>query len=200
MDESFDILPLRPFTQAEIWPLVNGYETDEIYAVEKLESDTHTRFDIRLVKVGSPYQSNFYEDFASEECEYYQRLLATGYSFGAYLGERLIAVALAEALLDDSLLRVWEFHVHESFRRMGIGRALMARVVARAEQDHLKMIKLETQNTNVKAIRFYRSMGFPLEAIDCSEYFNSEGQEAEQVAFYMKRRIREADMGKEANS
>ena len=152
MDESFDILPLRPFTQAEIWPIIDGYGTDEIYAVEKTESDAHTLFDIRLVKLASPYQSTFFSDFEPEDCEWYQVLLQRGYSFGAYQGERLIGFALAEAFPDKRLLRVWEIHVLAAFRRMG----------------------------------------FSLEAIDCSEYF-AMGEDANQVAFYMKRRIKEAD-------
>lgn len=189
MRESIEILPLRPFTKDDIWPLIGGYETREIYQVDKTESDAYTRFDIRLTPVDPPQRYDFYGDFIPEELEYYQRLLERGHSFGAYLGERLVGVALAEAMPEDQLIRVWEIHVHPEFQRQGIGRALMQRVFARAAQDGLKMVKLETQNTNVAAVRFYRSMGFALEALDISKYFTAKGLEAEQVCFYMKRRL-----------
>lgn len=65
----------------------------------------------------------------------------------------------------------------------------MEQVVTKAQQDRLAMIMLETQNTNVPAVRFYRKMGFNLQAIDPSHYFFLSGTEASQVAFYMKRRL-----------
>jgi len=209
MSAAFEILPLRPFTQAEIWPIITGYETQEVYAVEKTESDLHARFDIRLVQVEAPFRATFFDDFNPEDCQWYLSLLAQGYSFGAYLhdqlvgdqlvadrlvadrlvADRLVAFALAEAFPEKRLLRVWEFHVMDGFRRMGIGRALMKQVIAKAREDHMSMIMLETQNTNVSAIRFYRSMGFSLHAIDCSQYFDLEGAEASQVAFFMKQKL-----------
>ena len=195
MSERFEIHQLRPFTRDEIWSIIDdGYETNEIYVVEKSESDAHTIFDIHLVQLAVPYQNNFYEDFSQEEIDYYNRLLQRGFSFGAYHGERLIGVALAEAFLDDRLLRVWEIHVLAAFRRQGVGRALMERVVTKAQQAQIGMIKLETQNTNVKAIRFYRSMGFTLDSIDMSEYFNSDEAGSKQIAFYMKRRLTDDEL------
>lgn len=50
------------------------------------------------------------------------------------------------------------------------------------------LIRLETQNTNVPAVRFYREMGFSLDAIDLSLYFGSPGLE-EVVCFFMKRTL-----------
>jgi streptothricin acetyltransferase len=191
MSVPFEILPLRPFTQAEIWPIITGYETQEIYAVEKTETDLQTRFDIRLVQLEKPYRTAYFEDFTAEECQWYQTLLPLGHSFGAYYNGRLIGFALAEVMADKDLLRVWEFHVMAEFRRMGVGRALMEQVVAKAQQANLPMIMLETQNTNVKAIRFYRSMGFTLEAIDLSQYFNLDNSDASATAFFMKRWLKD---------
>ncbi len=71
---------------------------------------------------------------------------------------------------------------------MGIGRALMERVLYRARQDHLGLVMLETQNTNVSAIRFYRRMGFLLEAIDIGHYYpTSNPIVRQQMQFLMKR-------------
>ena len=71
---------------------------------------------------------------------------------------------------------------------MGIGRALMERVLDRARQDHLGLVMLETQNTNVNAIRFYRRIGFFLEAIDIGHYYpTSSPVVQQQVQFQMKR-------------
>jgi ribosomal protein S18 acetylase RimI-like enzyme len=189
MSFQFEILPLLSFTQEEIWPVITGYETQEIYTVEKTETDQRTVFDIRLVQLDQPYRASFFHDFTPEDCQWYLTLLPQGYSFGAYRDGRLIAFALGEAFPERGFLRVWEFHVMAEFRRRGVGRALMEQVIAIARQAQLAMLMLETQNTNVKAVRFYRSLGFSLDAIDCSQYFDLGGAEATQVAFYMKRRL-----------
>jgi ribosomal protein S18 acetylase RimI-like enzyme len=115
-------------------------------------------------------------------------MLPQGYSFGAYHARRLIGFAIGEAFPGDQLLRVWEFHVMDGFRRMGVVRALIEQEISIARLDGLTTVMLETQNTNVKAIRFYRSMGFSLESIDLSPMHYGEGVPS-QVAFYMKRRL-----------
>ena len=186
-----EILPLRPFTQAELWPILTGYETHEIYAVEKTEAEHRTLFDIRLIRLAKPYQTDYYADFTPEEIERYLSLLPQGYSFGAYQQGRLVGFAIGEAFPDERLLRVWEFHVLAEFRRVGIGRALMEQIIAKAQQDNIAMVVLETQNTNVHAIRFYRAMGFSLEAIDLSLYFHLSA-DSDVTAFFMKRRLLDA--------
>lgn len=194
----FEIRSMQPFTQADLWPILTGYETQEIYTVDKTETDQQTRIDIRLVRLDTPFQDSFYQDFPPEECERYLGYLAQGYSFGAYQSERLIGFALAEAQPEEHMVRVWEFHVLAEFRRMGVGRALMAQVIAKTRQNHLPVILLETQNTNVKAIRFYRSMGYSLESIDLSppHYVTAAGEPTNQIAFYMKLRLEAAPPGR----
>jgi ribosomal protein S18 acetylase RimI-like enzyme len=49
-------------------------------------------------------------------------------------------------------------------------------------------MRVETQNTNVPAIRFYRSLGFHLEGIDVSFYSNDDLTSGE-VALFLKRRL-----------
>lgn len=49
-------------------------------------------------------------------------------------------------------------------------------------------INLETQNTNVNAIRFYRRSGFEIEGIDLS-YYTNDDVEGGEVAIFMKRKL-----------
>lgn len=188
MIQPIEILPLTSFTQDEIWPIVTGYESDEKYAVEKAESDERTVFSVQLVGLDQPYRSSFVDDFIEEEFQRFLSYLPQGYSFGAYHGGRLVGFAIGEVEVWNRSLRIWEFQVMEGYRRQGIGRALMSRVVERALESMLRIVVLETQNTNVKAIRFYRSMGFSLEAIDLSLYSNHD-MDGGEVAFFMKRRL-----------
>lgn len=185
---TIDILPLRPFTQADVWPFLSGYDTREIYQVEKTETDALTRFDFRLVQLEQPFHDDFYGDFTATEIQNWNQLLPQGYSFGAYRGGELVGLAVGEVWPEEQRARVWEFHVHAECRRMGIGRALMERVLERARLDHLGLVMLETQNTNVGAVRFYRQMGFALEAIDIGHYFPTRNPAVrQQVQFLMKR-------------
>jgi len=188
MTISFDIMPLRPFTQADVWPILTGYETREIYQVKKKETDSLTRFDFLLVQLEQPFHDDFYNDFTAEEIQTWNHLLPQGYSFGAYQAGELVGLAVGEVWPNERRARVWEFHVHAECRRMGIGRALMERVLDRARQDHLGLVMLETQNTNVNAIRFYRRIGFSLEAIDIGHYYPTSNPVVRQrVQFLMKR-------------
>jgi ribosomal protein S18 acetylase RimI-like enzyme len=189
--EPVEIHPLHPYTQEEIWLVVSGYETDEIYTVEKTETDERTVFDIRLARLEQPFRDSFHQDFSPEECRWHNSLLEKGFCFGAYQGSRLAGFVIGEPLLEDRLARVWEIHVLEEFRGMGVGRALLERVMSRAREAHLESVMLETQNTNVKAVRFYRRMGFTLDSIDCSPpyYRNEQGEGTGQVAFYMKHKL-----------
>jgi ribosomal protein S18 acetylase RimI-like enzyme len=65
----------------------------------------------------------------------------------------------------------------------------MTEVAARARAAGLRAVVAETQNTNVRAIRFYRRVGFTLEGIDISYYTNEDMQPDRTVALFMKLRL-----------
>lgn len=188
MTSQLEILPLLTLNLDEIKPIVTGYESGEKYAIEKSETDALIVFSIRLVQLDQPHRATFAEDFNDEDFRRYTDYLAQGYSYGAYQDGRLVAFAISEAIPWNSSLRIWEFQVMQAYRRRGIGRALMERVVARAARDRFRIVWLETQNTNVHAIRFYRSAGFSLDALDLSFYTNHDVETGE-VAFFMKRKL-----------
>ena len=52
----------------------------------------------------------------------------------------------------------------------------------------LRALAVETQNTNVAAIHFYRSCGFTLEGIDLSYYTNTDLEDGE-IAIFLKRKL-----------
>jgi streptothricin acetyltransferase len=60
--------------------------------------------------------------------------------------------------------------VDKSYRRRGIGRALVKRGEEWARKHGLPGIMLETQDNNVGACRFYESCGFVLTGFDSSLY------------------------------
>jgi len=66
---------------------------------------------------------------------------------------------------------LWDIRVHPDYRRRGIGAMLFQRATDWARQRGCKQFKVETQNINVAACRFYRSQGCRLGAINLYGYY-----------------------------
>ena len=62
----------------------------------------------------------------------------------------------------DDLADLWDIRVRSDRKRAGVGKALFERAVEWSRNRGLKQLKIETQNTNVPACRFYESMGCEL--------------------------------------
>ena len=74
--------------------------------------------------------------------------------------------------------------VDRKFRRMGIGRALVAHGLQWARDNNLPGMMLETQDNNVGACRFYESCGFVLKGLDTGLYGASEECRDEIALFW----------------
>ncbi len=71
----------------------------------------------------------------------------------------------------DDLAVLWDIRVRPERRRSGIGGALLAEVVKWARQHDCTQLKIETQNINVPACRFYVRQGCRLGEIDRYAYW-----------------------------
>jgi GNAT superfamily N-acetyltransferase len=65
---------------------------------------------------------------------------------------------------------LWDIRVAPGARRQGVGSALFERVEAWAQRHGCRQLKVETQNTNVRACRFYERQGCQLRAIHRAAY------------------------------
>jgi GNAT superfamily N-acetyltransferase len=65
---------------------------------------------------------------------------------------------------------LWDIRVSPEARRQGVGSALFERVEAWAQLHGCRQLKIETQNTNVRACRFYERQGCQLRAIHRAAY------------------------------
>jgi streptothricin acetyltransferase len=182
-----DIRPIEHITLDEIQRLITGYTSPVRYQVHKTESDELTRFTLELITLETPYIKP-YEAVDEESFQSFQRGVQQGSSLGVYEDEHLIGIALAEIRPWNKSLWVWEFHITPPYQGQGIGRRLMEALFERSRAAGLRCIGLETQNTNVPAIRFYRRMGFRLDGIDLSLYTNNDWPDGE-IALFMKRKL-----------
>ena len=68
---------------------------------------------------------------------------------------------------------LWDIRVDHAYRRQGVGRALIEAAVAWSRARGLVRMKIETQNTNVAACRFYHAMGARLGGVERLAYTNA---------------------------
>jgi streptothricin acetyltransferase len=179
---------LTTFRPEEVERLVPGYISTEKYVVRRVSSpdDAEVTISMKRVALDKPYV----KQFPAESFMYpaYAEYVQAGSSLGAFDGGQLVGIAIAEAQMWNRTLWIWEFGVQESHRRRGIGLRMMDELAARAQSAGLRIMLVETQNTNGPAIRFYRRAGFTFDALDLTYYSNNDTLE-DEIALFMKRKV-----------
>lgn len=165
--------------------IMDGYISTDRYQVSKTETADEFCFILKRQKLNEPYVKRW--SFSKEDFRIYSELVNCGLSLGAYDADRLVGIAISEKIEWNRSLWIREFGVAESYRRKGVGRQLMEKIAEVAKAEGLRILVCETQNTNVPAIDFYRSVGFEVEGVDLSYYTNSDIDG--EVAVFMKRKL-----------
>lgn len=92
------------------------------------------------------------------------------------------AEALNDPEMRDELALLWDLRVHPDYRGRRIGQALFERALAWARARECTRLKVETQNVNVPACRFYAAQGCVLGAINRFAY--AEALDEVQLLWY----------------
>ena len=181
-----EIRPLQRFEEAEFRQVVRGYRSFSRHNVQKQESPGCTVIRLDESQLETPYQKVF--NTSPDEINHYRSLLVHNLSLGAYAGEQLTGICVAEPHQWNRSVWVWEFHVREDFQRQGIGKKMMEKLAGLARSAGFRNLVCETQNTNAPAIAFYRRIGFEIEGIDLSYYTNHDLPDG-AVAIFMKLKL-----------
>ena len=72
----------------------------------------------------------------------------------------------------DDLAELWDIRVDDEYKHQGIGQALFDMAVKWSREQGLVQMKIQCQNNNVPAVRFYHKQGAVLSAIDEYAYYN----------------------------
>lgn len=72
--------------------------------------------------------------------------------------------------------------VHVDFRRRGIGRILLKRVIAEARRQSVVRVTLEVRKSNLPAQKLYESMGFHTTGLR-KGYYSDDGEDALAMTF-----------------
>ena len=179
-----EVRPLTGLNLADLKRVASGYSSSSKYAVSYTETESCVSFDMCLVPLKKPYVKRFHCDDGI--LQQYNTHIKTGYSYGAYDGNLLVGLIIAEGHKWNRSLFVHEFHVAETHRNQSIGKRLMECVAEKASRTGFRIIVCETQNTNPTAINVYRKLGFKVEGIDISLYSNQDYPNGE-IAIFMKR-------------
>ena len=99
--------------------------------------------------------------------------LLTAHDAGRLIGGAVVAydtqgVDMLEGRSDLAVL--WDIRVAKEFRSQGVGTQLFVAAAEWAENRGCRLLKIETQNINVAACRFYARMGCTLGAINRYAY------------------------------
>lgn len=78
---------------------------------------------------------------------------------------------------------LWDIRVHPDYRGSGIGTALFRRAEKWSRNNKCRWMKVETQNINVPACKFYARMGCVLGEINTQSYVK-DGLEHETMLFW----------------
>jgi GNAT superfamily N-acetyltransferase len=98
---------------------------------------------------------------------------------GARVGGAVIAFAAADLRMlggRDDVAVLWDIRVLPGQRRSGIGSALFGAAERWAGARRCRWLKIETQNVNTTACRFYQKMGCTLGGIDRFAYPELPGE------------------------
>nr|HPQ41668.1 hypothetical protein [bacterium] len=103
------IQTLTQLSQTDLERLTEGYTSSHAYRVMKTETDETTGLHLQLRSLETPYRKRFEPDDPGEY-DRYCGYLRHGMSLGLFAGDRLEGLAIAEPVLWNKTLWIWEFH------------------------------------------------------------------------------------------
>lgn len=171
VEESADVLP-------EYEKISIAFEVKSVFRVEFFENGLGG---IRLVEeaVAKPFVKDYDENKGERPSRWAERFEISNWGFlSAYVGEKRVgaaAIALEKPeifMLEgrEDLACLWDLRVSPDYRGQGIGRQLFAFSLFWAKERNCRLFKVETQNVNVPACRFYARQDCRLGAFNLYAY------------------------------
>ncbi|MDF2938623.1 MAG: TDP-fucosamine acetyltransferase [Paenibacillaceae bacterium] len=87
----------------------------------------------------------------------------------------------------DDLAVLWDIRVHDDYKGQGVGQTLLDMAVNWSRKQNLTQMKIECQNNNVSAVKFYHKQGAILSMVDEYAYYNEpEYRHETQLIWYLQ--------------
>lgn len=145
------------------------YNTCGYYDIVK----NNNGFGIKYCKFATPKQMSFDEHFFND-------WLDNPIAYGVFEANKLLGFVEGALEKWNNRYRISNICVFEEMQRnKGIGSLLMDTIVSVAVECNARMVVLETQSCNTKAIAFYKKHGFEMIGFDLYSYTNTDPQRHE---------------------
>ena len=152
-----------------------SFLVESVFRVEPKEKGL-AGIELHEEKVAHPYVKD-YDAFRGEgPTRWLKRFDMSNWGiFMAFIEERHVGGAIVApgryvGDLDKRFAQLFDIRIHPDMRRRGIGTGLFRYVADWAQQHECRLLKIETQNTNVPACRFYAGQGCELGHIERYAY------------------------------
>lgn len=99
-------------------------------------------------------------------------------------GERIVGFMIYQ--LHEKRFRLLNFAVHHRWQRLGVGRQMVAKLVAKLSPCRRTRLTVIVRESNLPAQLFFRSQGFRASKV-LRGYFDDSGEDAYVFAFDMNR-------------
>lgn len=147
--------------------LINKYTTEYFYDVEIKEDEHGLSFHLIKNPLNKVQEKQFEDIFLSDWLE-------NPKLFGAVENGKVFGYLELSHEQWNNRMRIANIAVEEDYRGQGIGKALMEKAYSVASEEKARMIILETQSCNYKAISFYKSCGYSVVGFDLFAYTNTD--------------------------
>ena len=95
-------------------------------------------------------------------------------AIGIYLKELILGVCVFHKIYDEAEIRY--LSVHPSYKRRGLGKKLINKIIKECKNKKIKSIFLEVSLNNKQALKFYDYLGF--ETIGIRRKYYKDGSDA----------------------
>lgn len=181
-----EIKKLEQFTFEQLYLFgEQSYSSDTKYDVVREIKNDGISFLLKPVKLENAFVKNW--DNSLSVYENYLKLIVEGNSFGAYEENDLVGFLITDKRSWNNSLWIEMIQVKEDHRNKGTGTLLLNAAEELAKQNKIRLIELETQNTNVPAINFYRKCEYEISGLNINLYDPSEIKD--EIAIYMSKII-----------
>jgi len=143
------------------------YTTDQHYKVQIHRTKKSWTAKLVLKPLPEPTQKRFTEQLFAEHVEEPRAFTAV------YDGKQIGWIQLGYEKWNNRM-RVWELLIKKEHRQKGVGTQLMQHAIKLAKERGARMVVLETQCCNTKAIEFYLKHGYELIGFDTAAYSNED--------------------------
>ena len=151
----------------------------EVMSVLDIEQDQHGQFALKERRLDHPYVKN-YDAIDGEGPRHWPRRfdvsnwgIFTAHLNGQHVGGAVVAFKTPGLMMldqRDDIAVLWDIRVSPKVRGQGVGSKLFRAAEGWAQGPGCRYLKIETQNINVTACRFYAAQGCELTAANRHAY------------------------------